>query len=107
MNTPLKPHITEKAYATISEEKGAVSQYTFKIARTLTKTDVKRQVEKTFNVHVEGVQIVNLPSKQRYYRGHKGSTQARKKAIVRLRAGEKIAAFTVETQEKTTEGTDK
>jgi large subunit ribosomal protein L23 len=99
MKTPVTPHITEKAYATISEEKGAVSQYTFKIARTLTKEIVKRYVEKTYKVHVEDVRIINLPGKQRVFKGHRGATQARKKAIVRLQPGERIAAFAIESTE--------
>jgi len=97
MKNPITPHITEKAYLTISEEKGAVSQYTFKIALNLGKPEVKSLVEKAYKVHVEDVRIINLPSKQRFYRGHRGSTQAIKKAIVRLKAGEHISAFAVET----------
>jgi large subunit ribosomal protein L23 len=98
MNKSLVPHITEKSYATISEEKGAVNQYTFKVPRTSSKADVKDQVEKAFDVHVEDVRIINLPRKARNYRGHRGFTKAIKKAVVRLKAGERIAAFATETE---------
>ena len=105
MNKILTPHITEKAYTTISEEKGAVSQYTFKVPRLTTKSQVKQSVEESFKVHVVDVRMVNLPRKERVYRGHRGFTQATKKAIVRLKAGERIAAFAIETEKTPAEAT--
>ena len=89
------PHITEKSYAGISEDKKVASTYTFKIRPDVSKDDIKALVEKEFKVTVEGVRIINLPSKNRRFKGVKGQTSARKKAIVRLKAGDRIAAFDI------------
>jgi large subunit ribosomal protein L23 len=93
MKHPLAPHVTEKSYAGISEEKGAASTYTFRIALGLTKEIVKRMVEREFKVTVTDIRIVRLPGKVRRFKGVTGKTGARKKAIVRLAPGQKIAAF--------------
>lgn len=103
MKKPIAPHITEKSFATISEEKGAVSQYTFRVPRTSVKAQIKAEVEKTYDVHVTDVRIINLPSKVRFFKGKRGATQAIKKAVVRLKAGERIAAFSAETNKQTEE----
>lgn len=94
----ITPHVTEKSYAGISDEKGAASTYTFRIKADLTKDIVKRVVEREFKVTVTDVRIVNLPGKARRFKGVKGKTSARKKAIVRLTAGQKIAAFDLPDQ---------
>ncbi len=99
MNKPLVPHITEKSYSLISEEKGAVSAYTFKVPRVVNKDIVKKQIEKQFKVHVVDVRIINLPGKVRRFKGVMGKTQATKKAIVRLKAGEHITEFLPATPE--------
>jgi large subunit ribosomal protein L23 len=89
----LAPHVTEKSYAGISEEKGAANTYTFRVRFEADKGMVKRAVEEEFKVKVTDVRIVNLPGKTRRFKGVKGKTSDRKKAIVRLAAGQRIAAF--------------
>jgi large subunit ribosomal protein L23 len=101
MKTPLAPHITEKAYSLISEEKGVANHYTFKVARTLRKEAIKAIIEREFKVHVTNIRTINLPGKVRVFKGKAGHTQASKKAIVRLKVGEKIAAFDIDTKEET------
>lgn len=93
----LTPHITEKAYAGVSEEKGGANTYVFKVPRTARKEEIRAAVEGQFKVHVDDIRVVNLPAKQRLFRGKKGMTQAIRKAIVRLQKGERIAAFDIET----------
>jgi large subunit ribosomal protein L23 len=93
MKQALVPHITEKSYAGISDEKGAANTYTFRVRPGITKEIVKRVVEREFKVTVTDVRIINLPGKARRYRGQVGRTSDRKKALVRLAAGQKIAAF--------------
>lgn len=100
MKQAIAPHITEKTYRFISEGKKASSLYTFKVLPSLNKTSLKALVEKTYKVHVEGVQIVNLPGKARRFKGKLGCTAAIKKAIVRLKAGESIAEFNPDTVRK-------
>ena len=99
MNNSLIPHVTEKSYAGIKEGKDEVSTYTFVVARALSKEIIKKQVEKEHNVPVTAVRIVNLPGKERRFKGIKGTTQATKKAIVRLKTGEQIKNFAPETAE--------
>jgi large subunit ribosomal protein L23 len=90
------PHITEKTYATIATDAKGASTYTFKVHESVDKADVKRLVEKEYKVTVVDVRMVNLPGKTRRFKGVKGQTSARRKAIVRLKAGQKIAAFDIE-----------
>jgi large subunit ribosomal protein L23 len=87
------PHITEKAYAGISEDKKQANTYVFKLRDDVDKTDIKALVEKEFKVTVVGVRIVNLPAKTVRTKGRPGKRSAIKKAIVRLKVGDRIAAF--------------
>ncbi len=103
MKQLLIPHVTEKSYSGISDEKGAVNTYTFRIKLDLTKEIVKRIVERDYKVTVTDVRIVKLPGKVRRFKGIVGKTSARKKAIVRIAAGQKIAAFDL-PEEKAAEG---
>ena len=100
----LAPHITEKAYAGISEQKSLPSTYIFKVNAALSKETVKELVEKEFKVSVVDVRIINLPGKARRFRGIQGRTSPIKKAVVRLKVGDSIAAFDIDTK-KEKEGT--
>jgi large subunit ribosomal protein L23 len=93
MKYSIAPHITEKAYRGVSEDTKDTQTYTFKVTTTASKTDVKNMVESTFKVTVEDVRTVSLPGKVRRFKGKIGHTNATKKAIVRLKAGDRIAAF--------------
>lgn len=92
------PHITEKSYAGISEDKKVASTYTFKVRTDVSKGDIKALVEKEFKVTVDDVRMINLPGKDRRFKGVKGRTSDRKKAIVRLKVGDRIAAFDISEQ---------
>jgi large subunit ribosomal protein L23 len=80
-----RPLVTEKA--TMLETMG---QYLFEVREDATKPEVKKAVEKLYSVHVKTVNMIQLPSKPRRYRGLKHTTAGRKKAIVTLKEGEKI-----------------
>lgn len=82
----LEPIITEKMAA--QEEKQ--SKYAFKVHPDSNKKEIKSSVEKLFNVHVISVNTMNKQGKWRRVRFHPGKTAAWKKAIVTLKAGEKI-----------------
>lgn len=99
MNKNLTPHITEKSYRGISEDKKSSSSYTFNVPTSLTKETIKRTVEKEYKVSVEDVRIINIPGKRRRFKGIRGVTQATKKAIVRVKAGDRIAAFDIEEKQ--------
>jgi large subunit ribosomal protein L23 len=86
MNLLLAPHVTEKTSIGVQER----NQYTFRVRRDATRTEVKAAVELMFNVKVEGVQVMNEPGKTRRFGGHAGRTQDWKKAYVRLATGQSI-----------------
>ena len=87
----IKPRVTEKAYRTAGE--GNVRTYTFVVPIALDKETIKKVVEKTHKVTVVDVRTVTTPGKVRRFKGVAGRTSNFKKALVRLKAGETIAAF--------------
>jgi large subunit ribosomal protein L23 len=82
----LSPHVTEKTSLGLQNN----NQYTFRVRRAATRTDVRRAVELMFDVKVEGVQIANAGGKPRRFGGRIGRTKDWKKAYVRLAAGQAI-----------------
>jgi large subunit ribosomal protein L23 len=68
----------------------AHNRYVFSVALDANKIDVRRAVEKTFNVVVVKVNTVNCSGKKRLWRGKVGHTSRSKKAYVTLKAGQKI-----------------
>lgn len=99
MKAFLTPHVTEKSYATIPEDAKAVATYTFRVPRQARKDQVKSAVESAFKVVVEDVRIHTLPGKARRFKGVPGRTAMRRKAIVRLKAGQRIALFDLPKEE--------
>jgi len=101
MRSPLKPHITEKTYQGYGDvAKKEAATYTF-LARTEIDKDIaKKLIEKEYSVSVEDVRVINLPSKVRKFKGHVGKTSPRHKIVVKLKAGERIAAFEVESKDE-------
>jgi len=86
MNVLIAPHVTEKTSLAMQNH----NQYTFRVQRNATKTDIKRAVELMFEVKVKGVQIVNEPGKARRFGRITGRTQDWKKAYVSLVQGQSI-----------------
>ena len=86
MNVLIAPHVTEKTSLAMQNN----NQYTFRVKRNATKTDIKAAVELMFEVKVKGVQIVNEPGKTRRFGKLTGRTQDWKKAYVSLAAGQAI-----------------
>ncbi len=79
--------ITEKA-STLSSELG---QYTFEIYPKVTKQQVAAAVEKTFKVTVVRVNTQTIQGKPKRTRsGRPTTTSVVRKAIVTLKAGDKI-----------------
>ena len=82
----VQPHITEKATNLEKENK-----YVFKVFKKANKTEVKKAVEGLYGVSVLNVKIINIPRKKRRVRRKtEGFKKGYKKAIVRLRQGDKI-----------------
>ena len=78
-------------------EKGSIQQiqgkYLFEVDVKATKTQVKQAVEKSFNVSVTQVNVVTMRGKMRRMGRGIFKTPDWKKAIVTLKAGDKIELF--------------
>ncbi len=84
----LAPVVSEKSYEGIAE-----GRYAFRVHPDAHKTQVRQAVEELFDVHVERVNIVKVPSKPKRRGLFKGTRQGWKKAIVTDREGETIEIF--------------
>ena len=82
----LAPHVSEKtAIASEMEQR-----HTFRVARDATKLEVRKAVEKLFEVDVRSVQIINVRGKIKRFGATEGKRSDWKKAIVRLAEGQDI-----------------
>jgi large subunit ribosomal protein L23 len=86
MSVLIAPHVTEKTSLAMQNH----NQYTFRVRRDATKTDIRKAVELMFDVKVAGIQVVNEPGKQRRFGRIAGRTQDWKKAYVSLTPGQTI-----------------
>ncbi len=66
------------------------NQYVFNVFRTSNKSQIRKQVEKLFNVKVKSVKVLNMPRKRRDLGRHPGFRSEFKKAIVVLEKGQTI-----------------
>ncbi len=81
-----RPIVTEKSTTMQSLR----NQFTFEVARSANKIEVKKAVETLFGVKVVKVNIVGVPSKQKRAFGRPGATKPWKKAVITLREGDSI-----------------
>ncbi len=79
------PWITEKG-----SKLGPANKYLFRVHPKATKPQIKQAVEEVFNVKVETVNTMNILGKWKRVRMEPGKTSDWKKAIVTLKAGQKI-----------------
>ena len=86
MSVLIAPHVTEKTSLAMQNH----NQYTFRVRRDATKTDIRKAIELMFDVKVAGVQVVNEPGKARRFGRTAGRTQDWKKAYVSLSPGQTI-----------------
>jgi large subunit ribosomal protein L23 len=68
-------------------------QFVFEVTRDATKIEIKRAVEKMFEVHVSSVNTMNIMGKDRRVGRSVGKRSDWKKAIVTLAEGEVIDVF--------------
>ena len=85
------PIITEKSMSL----KENFNKYTFKVAKSANKIEIKNAVEEIFKVKVLSVATLNVLPKHKRVGQHEGFTPAYKKAIVKLADGNKIDAFEI------------
>ena len=84
----VSPVLTEKSYDGIQAKK-----YTFKVAKSATKTQIKTAVEDIFGVKVARVNTVNVDGKKKRMGRSEGYTSDYKKAVVFLTEDSKAIEF--------------
>lgn len=85
-----EPHTSEKS--TVMADK--FKQFTFKVLKNATKSEIKLAVEQLFNVKVRNVSVVNVKGKVKRFKQTTGKRSDWKKAYVSLHADQDID-FTV------------
>lgn len=80
------PVITEKSALKTQNE----NVYTFKVAKSATKDQIKKAIEQAFGVSVKSVNTLNTKPKKRRVGRYTGMTKTYKKAIVTLDGDSKI-----------------
>lgn len=89
----IKPLVSEKSEILA----GAQTQYTFVVARTANKVEVRKAIEERYGVTVEGVNTLTMPSKTKNRTTKSGLIRGRvpafKKAVVTLAKGEELDLY--------------
>ena len=80
-----QPHISEKA--TYLSEK---NQYIFEVSPNYNKKEVKNAIEGIYGVDVLSVNMIKIPAKKRRLGRSEGFRKAYKKAIIKIKEGQKI-----------------
>ncbi len=83
-----RPLVTERS-VTLQ----AYGKYAFEVTKEATKPQIKQAVEKAFKVEVTAVNVLTVHGKRRQLRNHQLPARPWKKAIVTLKAGDKIELF--------------
>lgn len=90
----IKPILSEKA----NKQSEKMNRYTFVVARKANKLEIKKAVESFYNVQVEEVNTMVMPSKlkAKYTKAGfiVGRKPAKKKAVVTIAEGETIDLYT-------------
>ncbi|CAB4934879.1 MAG: 50S ribosomal protein L23 [Actinobacteria bacterium] len=84
----LAPVVSEKAYSLLDENK-----YTFLVAPSANKTEIKLAVEAVFGVKVLSVNTMNREGKNKRTRFGDGKRNDTKRAIVQVAPGDRIDIF--------------
>lgn len=92
----IKPIITEKSYRIAAGDKKSAKQFTFQVAKKLNSNEIKKLVEKIFDVQVTKVRTLNTPGKKIVFKRIIGEKKGYKKAILTLKPGQTIKAFEME-----------
>lgn len=84
-----KPVITEKTEILRRD----YNKYTFEVSPKANKVEIRKAIETIFNVKVESVATINVKPVTKRHGMKLYKTQAKKKAIVKLAAGNTITYF--------------
>lgn len=90
----LTPVLTEKSLKVAKDGK-----FSFWVIKSLTKNQIREQIEETFGVHVTSIKTINFKKEtKRNFKRQLVTKGARKKAIVTLAKDEKIDLFEEKTK---------
>ncbi|MBW6440574.1 50S ribosomal protein L23 [Patescibacteria group bacterium] len=81
----VKPHISEKTF-NLSQ----IDQYVFIVSARSNKSEIKKAIKNIYGVSVVSVNIINVPSRTKRFRGRMGVKSGYRKAMVKLAKGHKI-----------------
>ena len=84
----IRPVLTEKSYAGIPAK-----TYTFEVAKSANKVEIKKAVEEIFGVKVENVTTVTVKGKLKRQGRYEGYQPDWKKATIRLTADSNAIEF--------------
>lgn len=84
----VKPLQTEKI-----AELMVLNQYVFEVTEKATKNEVKKAIKAMYNVDAEKVRVINVRGKQVRFGRTFSKRKNWRKAIVKLKAGDKIEVF--------------
>lgn len=87
MNTQIikNPRVTEKGSFAMKQ-----NVYTFDIAKSVTKAEIRKAVFALYKVHPVKVNVLAIPRKKVMLRGRAGAKGGGRKAFVYLKKGDKI-----------------
>ncbi len=89
INVILKPLVTEKG----TQMQEATNSYSFKVAPTANKHQIKAAVEQLYDVKVESVRTMTRKGKPRRAKARMTTTPDWKRAVVTLKEDSKIELF--------------
>ncbi len=85
----VKPLVTEKSMQALQD----TNRVSFQVKRDANKIQVRKAVEQIFEVTVESVNMVTVRGKKKRFGRNIGQSKDWKKAIVKLKEGDKIELF--------------
>ncbi len=85
-NVIKNPHISEKTTHLMQES----NEYVFVVDKNANKIEIAEAVKEIYKVDVEKVRIISIPSKKRRLGLTVGKKKGYKKAIVKVKDGQKI-----------------
>jgi large subunit ribosomal protein L23 len=89
----LREPVTSEKTTYLSEK---LKQFTFKVLKTATKSEIKQAVESLFNVKVKQVSVLNVKGKSKRFKQISGKRSDWKKAFVSLQPGHDIDYSVIE-----------
>ncbi|MFA6601695.1 MAG: 50S ribosomal protein L23 [Candidatus Paceibacterota bacterium] len=81
----IRPRVTEKS--------GLLSQngvYTFEVTKNASKTSIAKAFQALYKFHPAKIAVINTPIKNVFVKGRRGTVAGMRKAVISLKAGEKI-----------------